>query len=213
MAEERITLTCKFCGKIFEPVDSKQKSPAQVKRRKYCGRTCAELAQVYPHPMTMNERFCFFIQYSLEGCWLWTGNKQPSGYGIFDLVVPYTRSSRQRIRAHRLSFLIFNGLIPDGLNVLHRCDNPPCVNPDHLFLGTHADNSHDRDAKGRTARGERSGMAKLTEQQVCEIRAKYQWHKRGNSKALAAEYGVTQGTILTVVSKRNQRRSWQHLKG
>lgn len=74
-------------------------------------------------------------------CWVWTAATNPKGYGQF-----YVEGMRL---AHRVSWILAHGPIPDDLCVLHRCDHPPCVNPAHLFLGTYADNNHDRDAKGR----------------------------------------------------------------
>ncbi len=87
-----------------------------------------------------------------SGCWGWTALRHRDGYGI-------TSRTLGRIRAHRLSWQIHNGPIPRGMHVLHRCDNPPCVRPDHLFLGTHADNMADKIRKGRAnaATGERHG--------------------------------------------------------
>jgi hypothetical protein len=91
-----------------------------------------------------------FWRYSNEGepdqCWEWTGKaRHPFGYGVFGL------GTRQAgtMQAHRFSYQLYVGPIPDGMCVLHKCDNPPCVNPDHLFLGTRADNNHDMIAKGR----------------------------------------------------------------
>lgn len=77
-----------------------------------------------------------------RGCWEWRGATDPDGYGVL-------RYQRSRMRAHRVSWQLANGPVPKGLHVLHSCDNPPCVNPDHLFLGTHQDNVRDRDQKKR----------------------------------------------------------------
>ena len=101
-------------------------------------------------------------------CWLWTGYRMPSGYGNF---MDYIEGRKDRL-AHRYAYRTFVGPIPDGIFVLHRCDNPPCVRPDHLFLGTQADNLIDAVAKGRQSRGEthaatlRGKGRRLTREQV-----------------------------------------------
>lgn len=103
--------------------------------------------------LTLEQSDNFFSHVTkTESCWLWTGSKNEKGYGRCD--ADYGSGY-----AHRVSFLIHNGQIPDGLLVLHHCDVPGCVNPGHLFLGTDADNAHDRDAKGRrvSSFGDRNG--------------------------------------------------------
>lgn len=89
------------------------------------------------------ERFWSYVQRGDE-CWTWIGARDANGYGRLSL------PGRGTIGAHRVSWELHRGEIPDGLCVLHRCDNPPCVWPEHLFLGTHADNVADRIAKGRS---------------------------------------------------------------
>ena len=127
------------------------------------------------------------------GCWLWMGAVDRSGYGRFNL------ASGTR-KAHRLSYESFVGPITGGLFVLHRCDTPLCVNPEHLFLGTTADNMKDMIAKGRSPAGERSGRAKLTAAQVAEIRASTLRHSE-----LALVYPVSAATICDI--RRGQRWS------
>jgi hypothetical protein len=93
------------------------------------------------HKMTPTERFWTRVDKSGE-CWVWTGAHLPTGYGRLT-------GAKRGMYAHRFSWELHNGPIPDGLLVCHKCDNPPCVRPDHLFLGTNVDNIRDRDAKGR----------------------------------------------------------------
>lgn len=100
-------------------------------------------------------------------CWLWTGSLS-KGYGFFTV-----KGTRARVPAHRFSWELHNGPIPDGLLVRHKvCDNPPCVNPAHLDVGTHGDNSRDMVDHNRSTAGERHGNAVLTEDDVREIRAR-----------------------------------------
>ncbi len=137
-----------------------------------------------------------------EGCWLWSG-AEARDYG-------QVWFQRKTWRAHRLAYFLTYGPIPDGLYVLHSCDTPLCVRPDHLFLGTQSDNMKDMYAKGRRLRpgqppGERHAMARLTEKQV---RCLHQRLAAGEPYAeLAVEYGVHVDT-LTALAKR---RSWSHL--
>lgn len=132
-----------------------------------------------------------------SGCWLWIGSASPNGYGA--LVV-----RGKKTKAHRYSWMLHNGNIPDGMWVLHKCDVPACVNPEHLFLGSCADNVSDRDAKGRQASGERNGSAKLAPQQVDEIRKSVL-----SQRKLAKIYGVSFGAISKIKTGRywNERAS------
>lgn len=101
-----------------------------------------------------------------DGCWEWIGAKCSKGYGNI-------RYNKKIESAHRLSWRLNIGEIPNGLHVLHKCDNPECTNPSHLFLGTNAENVKDRDKKGRYVKmvGESNGLSKLTNEQVREIRS------------------------------------------
>lgn len=133
-------------------------------------------------------------------CWEWTAHKNKQGYGTFHTEGGYL--------AHRFSWFLHNGKIPEDLYVCHHCDNPGCVNPDHLFLGTYKDNMQDAVNKGRMAdqRGEANGHSKLTKKQVLAIREEY---KTGNitQKELAIKYNVSQVTIWMIVT----RRTWRHI--
>lgn len=130
------------------------------------------------------------------GCWEWRGFcAQPGGYGRVGYKL-----------AHRVSYELHRGPIPEGHFVCHRCDNPPCINPDHLFLGTPAENTADAVSKKRMAWGERAGAAKLTAGAVREIRA---LHAEGaRPTQLAARYGVTHSAINFII----RRRTWAHLE-
>lgn len=110
-------------------------------------------------------RFNEKVRKGAEGeCWIWMGARMPKGYG--QIKIPKTR---RQIPSHRLSYLIHRGPIPPGKCVLHRCDNPPCVNPDHLFIGTKLDNALDMVSKMRHCYGEKQGGHKLTEKEVLDI--------------------------------------------
>lgn len=132
-----------------------------------------------------------------DTCWLWLGEPDDRGYGVIS-------DLGQRIKAHRFSWIFHNGPIPAGLCVLHKCDNPPCVNPDHLFLGTKGDNIQDCKAKGRTARGESHGSARLTSEQVIAIRNSFPAIPKCR---LARIYGVTETHIREIIN----REKWAHI--
>lgn len=138
-----------------------------------------------------------------DGCWGWTGQKHPHGYGEIERRY---EGKRYVILAHRISWILHKGKIPHGLRVLHACDNPPCTNPDHLFLGTQLENIQDAVMKGRNARGERLPGAKLTNITVRKIR---ELHDSGGitHQALADQFGVTRSLITCVVN----RQIWKHV--
>ena len=129
-----------------------------------------------------------------DGCWEWTAARDKDGYGIF--------GSGKTRKAHRLAYLHFVGLIMDGLCVCHCCDNPSCVRPDHLFLDTPAGNNADKTRKGRQAKGEDFRDAKLTAEQVADIRADTR-----PPLAIANDYGVSQVTIGNI----KRRKTWRHV--
>lgn len=133
-------------------------------------------------------------------CWNWVAGKEYGGYGMFgirDIVY----------RAHRISWILAYGEIPDGLWVLHKCDNPSCVNPNHLFLGTAQDNVDDMLAKGRHPRGsgEKSTYHKLSQEKADLIRERYATGDISMRK-LGDEFSVCAQTIQYIVSNKK----WRH---
>jgi hypothetical protein len=149
------------------------------------------VVEVQTQPAPVESRFWSKVA-KTPACWVWTASRDDSGYGR--LKVGGKRGIAKR--AHRLAWELLRGPIPDGLCVLHRCDNPPCVNPAHLFLGTKRDNTLDATAKGRHAlrnllrrRGTETSGAKLNEEQVRSIRAALE---AGLSRAAVGRlYGIS----------------------
>lgn len=136
-----------------------------------------------------------------SGCWLWEKALLKDGYGASHIPRTLAAGSRSR-RAHRLSYEAFTGQIPDGMMVLHKCDVPACCNPEHLFLGTSADNSADMKAKGRQARGDGNGRAKLTESDVRDVLQRLAAGEKQQS--IADSLGVEQ----QVISRIKRRLTW-----
>ncbi len=136
------------------------------------------------------------------GCWEWNGARDSRrGYGQCST----GDKRRHSDLAHRLSFRAFKGDIPAGMFVCHRCDNPPCINPDHLFIGTPSDNRQDMLTKGRGnfARGERHGQSVLSDAQVANVRFEY---ARGgvSYQALATQFGVSKSCISLLVRGKSR---------
>ena len=134
-----------------------------------------------------------------SGCWEWTGALNAYGYGVLG-----------RIYAHRWSWEINRSPIPTGLSVLHHCDNRKCVRPDHLFIGTQADNIRDAKAKGRLSPPPRSRPRKLTTEDVCNIRSELVTGGRGIGRALAKRYGVSTGMIGHIKKGRKWLEAVRH---
>lgn len=134
-------------------------------------------------------------------CLIWFGQKCPKGYGRL-------RIEGKQQRAHRLMYQLRHGPIADGLVVRHSCDNPSCINLDHLSLGTQLENVHDMLARGRANKvnGESHPSAKLTDSQVAEIRRRYVPGVYGKgARVLANEFGVSKPTILAIVSGKSRK--------
>ena len=137
-----------------------------------------------------------------DKCWLYTGAKRRRGYGAFTV-------NGKTFPAHRVAFMAATGTHPGDLMVCHRCDNPSCCNPAHLFLGTATDNVHDMLAKGRArpTRGSRHYAAKLTEAQVRELRRRRQ--EGAKFAALAIEFGISESRASVIAGRPDI--AWSHV--
>jgi hypothetical protein len=184
--------TCLQCGKTFTTFRYRLKQGSG----KFCTRECyfASIANWDA------ESFWANTVRRDSGCVEWRGGRGRGGYGTL-------RVCGSHAKAHRHAYALTHGPIPDGLMVCHSCDNRICVNPDHLFLGTGTDNMQDMAAKGRAAgfkrRGELHPMAKLTDAQATEIKARYVRRgpgSRPNTKELCREFGVSESTIYAIAN-------------
>lgn len=176
------TRPCKYCKGEFQPRGSSHR---------YCSLECN-----------------FWYRVDKRGrdeCWEWQAGVNAFGYGR---IADKTNKKRYRL-THRLSYELHKGKIPDGMLVCHTCDNPACVNPRHLWLGTNADNIADRTRKGRTKhpvqKGEKHSQSKLTKNQVLEIRL--DWKKGTKARAIAKKYKISEGYVYDIV----KLKSWQHI--
>ena len=168
-----------------------------------------------PKCKSVEERFWEKVDkgFRPDDCWLWTASSYLKGYGMF-------WDGQRNVRAHRFSYELLVGPIPDGMFVCHHCDNPPCCNPDHLFLGTPADNMHDAVRKGRMATGVYNGAhthpetrhtgkaninAKLTDSDVCWILAAL--ISGIQQKTLATYFGVHR----SIISRIKRGKGWKHV--
>lgn len=202
--------SCRHCGSLFIA------KSAELKRggAKYCSPRCC----YQDRTRSVAERLWEKVQ-KTDGCWLWTGalNKAPGAKWSYGVIGIGGGASSRLV--HRLSWELANGPIPVGMSVCHHCDVPNCVRPDHLFLGTAADNARDMIEKGRNASlrlprpsmrkprshrynlGEDNAAAKLTAAQVLELRDR---HSRGDvtQRQLAKDYGVSPQLVWAILSRR-----------
>lgn len=165
-------------------------------RRNLVDVVCSHMS---PHYSPLCERFWERVNIGGKNeCWIWLGACVPSGHGRVG-------DNNKVLVAHRVSWELTNGSIPNNLFVLHKCDNPPCVNPRHLFLGTQTDNMKDMDLKGRRRWGtmETHRKAKLNKEKVLEIRNSFSTGSK--KKDLAKIYGVQETTINQIVNNRTWR--------
>jgi hypothetical protein len=187
MAEEKSTRDCEHCRQPFV-------IPRHRQEQRYCSNRCSASSR---NP-TMEERLWARVDRSAgpSGCWPWTG-PHLRGYGQFSV-------ENRTVRTHRMAWQATHGNIADGMCVLHRCDNPPCCNPSHLFLGTNAENTADKIRKGRARylHGEDNPMARLSAADVMAIRS-----AEGPQTAIGARFGICQ----TSVSQIKLGKRWKGL--
>jgi hypothetical protein len=176
------TLVCERCG---TPLTGAQ-------QRRFCRLACYHAWQADRASAGIVARFWGKVQ-KTPGCWFWRASTV-RGYGQFTQRSP--GSATTHVPAHRLAWTLTYGPIPDNLSVLHRCDTPLCVRPDHLFLGTQADNLHDARAKGRLVDGRH--LIKVDDAGLADIQANYR--PKQNGKALAEKYGITLVHLMRLVN-------------
>jgi hypothetical protein len=183
------TKTCQRCGGPFIADDLP--NPKQFKKQKFCGLACYRASRKLT-PAQKAIAFWAKVR-KAEGCWPYLGASIPDGYG-------WVSWRGTQMGAHRVAWILTHGEIPKGMHVLHRCDNRRCVNPDHLFLGTHLDNMADMYSKGRNTRGALA-KAKITEAQAIEILKAKPAEVRGSwriAEELAARTGITAGAVACI---------------
>ncbi|MBO9555569.1 MAG: HNH endonuclease [Cellulomonas sp.] len=146
-------------------------------------------------PRPLADRLWSRVTKTEAGCWEWQGFRGPTGHGQIG------RGSRRDglVATHRAAWEVTYGPIPDGMIVRHRCDNPPCCNPEHLELGTQTQNVGDMVARARQARGRALPQTRLSDEQVSEIRAAVADGER--QRAIAARFGITQGHVSALASR------------
>ena len=174
-----------FCSRHYQ-AERKYGDPLVVRQKQH-------------HGLTLSERFWLYVR-KKDGCWEWLSYKDNNGYGRINY-------GGKPFLAHRLSYMLKYGDIPAGKVVCHRCDNPGCTNPDHLFLGTQADNVEDMHAKGRATKrglkGSAHHQARISEDDVRAIRGS------GMSGAeLAEKYGMSRTNIYDILNGK----TWRHVK-
>ena len=178
---------CAVCGNGFSI------KPYQVSRNvRFCSRQCHGKSK----RQSVEDRLWAKVKKG-PGCWLWIGDTNEHGYGR----VWISDSPRKFTYAHRLAFELTVGPIPDGKSVLHSCDTPPCVRPDHLRLGTQQENNADRDSRDRVRHGSRHANSKLTEARVREMRLLYATGAISHRK-LAKAFDVSHQTVADILSGR-----------
>lgn len=193
---------CKLCGKEYNS------KPFLIKNGK--SKYCSKLCYYEDRKSSYLDRFFKKIE-KTKSCWIWKGGLDKDGYGQFNFK---ENNINNHVRSHRFSYFLHKGEIPINMNILHKCDNPKCVNPDHLFIGTTQDNVNDRQRKGRSyngdnllkiiKRGEENNMSKLKEKDIIEIRKLSATLKQNK---IAKMFNVERHTIHKITSYK----TWKHV--
>lgn len=190
------TKTCAFCGNLFER--DKRCTWSYWSRAKFCSRECFgadKSAKAKANRQPMDVMFRQHFDANSDGCWEWQAAKDKDGYGIFS----YARKS---YRANKVALILDGRPVPDGMYACHRCNNPACVRPDHLYPGTPTQNMEDARQSGTLRMGEDVHFSKLTERQVKAIR-----EASGTHEEIAEEFGVSRPCVSLV----RARRTWRHV--
>lgn len=199
MVVGRIERPCLYCEALFERIPSEMNRSGQYSGQ-FCSQKCFHTWRIVPLAIRFQQ---FIGETTASGCILWTGGSNRDGRGVIATEPPGSR----QISAPAAALLLAGSPVPKGKSALHHCDNPPCVNIEHLFIGTQVDNDRDMVTKRRHAHGERHAFAKLTEATVLEARERYGDGGIISFKDLALEYGVTAGAMGLAVTGR----TWRHL--
>lgn len=162
------------------------------------------MSNQFTGPRPILERFHASYSIAQNGCWLWVKGFSGGSKGRYGYL---RKPDGSAVSAHRLSYQLAKGEIPDGMCVCHRCDTPACVNPDHLFLGTNRENTADRHAKGRTLSGARHPRAKITAQIAEAIRTSTE-----DAATLGRRYGIDRGQAWRIKTGRSWANATERAK-
>jgi len=189
-------ILCKQCKEHFVPWS---------KKAKFCSYKCSsefrkeESIERFWNKVDKNGPS---LKKEMTNCWLWKGAIDKSGYGIMCMKKHFKRQTS----AHRISWTLINGKIPELKEICHKCDNPRCVRPDHLFVGTHKENMNDRDGKNRNAKGELNGRSKINSNDVIKIRKLSESGLKYTK--ISNMYKIDRKTVKDIVV----RKLWKHVK-
>lgn len=196
---------CDNCGMEFQP-QSQRKAALGI--TKYCSRSCSathtQTKIIEKNNINPEKRFWDLVDIKEDKneCWEWKGYRHERGYGYFKY-----EPRGKLLKTHRIAYTISKGIIPEGLLVRHQCDNPPCCNPNHLLVGTNADNTKDKLERGRMVSqpGEKNHFHLLKAEQVIEIRKNYKFGGNAEFIATGKKYNVSRDCIYNIIHKKSWR--------